>query len=74
MVCRSVYKYIPIDDRDCHLSNKIYRFSDNLPRCQVILENQLSHITWRAIFFLFRCTHSPSVLTLRQDMNLTQVC
>ena len=33
----------------CHLSDKIDRFSDNLPRCQALLEDQLSRITWRDI-------------------------
>lgn len=43
---------------DCHLSVKIDRFSDNLPRCQAPLEDELSHIIWRGIgsssFFLSR--------------------
>src|SRR2546421_6728238 len=38
----------------CHLSDKNYRFSDNLPHSQALLEDQLSRITWRDIIFLFR--------------------
>ncbi len=30
----------------CHLSDKNYRFSDNLPHSQALLEDQLSRITW----------------------------
>ena len=47
-----------------HLSVKIYRFSDNLPRCQALSADQLSLITWRDIIFLFWSTHSSSVLAL----------
>ena len=36
----------------CHLSVKMYRFSDNLPRCQARLEDELSHIKWRSINFI----------------------
>src|SRR6266487_5347164 len=42
----------------CHLSDKNYRFSDNLPHSQALLEDQLSRITWRDIIFLFRGTVS----------------
>src|SRR5438034_10475220 len=34
---------------NCHFSVKIDLFSDNLPRSQALLEDQLSHITWRGI-------------------------
>jgi hypothetical protein len=34
---------------NCHLSVKIDRFSDNLPRSQALLEDQLSHIMWRGM-------------------------
>jgi hypothetical protein len=33
----------------CHLSDKNYRLPDNLPRCQALSANRLSHITWRGI-------------------------
>jgi hypothetical protein len=45
----------------CHLSVKIDHFSDNLPRCQALLADQLSLITWRGIIFLFRNTRSSSI-------------
>jgi len=35
--------------RNCHLSVKIGCFSENLPRCQARLEDELSLITWRDI-------------------------
>ncbi len=57
----------------CHLSDTNYRFSDNLPRSQALLEDQLSRITWRDIMFLFRSTVSLIYLALffapRQDMQ-----
>jgi hypothetical protein len=34
---------------NCHLSGKIYGFSENLPRCQALSADQLSHIIWRGI-------------------------
>src|SRR5713226_5560897 len=59
--------------KKCHLSDKMCRFSDNLPRCQASLANQLSHINWRGIIFLFPDVHSPSLwlsfLVSRQDMR-----
>src|SRR5258708_18983702 len=33
----------------CHLSGKIYCFSENLPRCQALSADRLSHIIWRGI-------------------------
>jgi hypothetical protein len=30
----------------------MYRFSDNLPRCQARLVDELSHIKWRSINFI----------------------
>jgi hypothetical protein len=42
----------------------MYHFSDNLPRCQARLEDQLSRITWRDIIFLFRDTVSLIYLAL----------
>ena len=45
----------------CHLSVKIYRFSENLPRCQAHSEDQLSSITWRNLIFLFQGIHSSSI-------------
>jgi hypothetical protein len=43
----------------------MYHFSDNLPRCQARLEDQLSRITWRDIIFLFRDTVSLWILTIK---------
>jgi len=48
----------------CHLSDKNYRFSDNLPHSQALLEDQLSRITWRDILFLFQDVHSSSIVML----------
>lgn len=33
----------------CHLSVKMYRFSDNLPRCRARLADELSRTSWRCI-------------------------
>ena len=46
----------------CHLSDKNYRFSDNLPHSQALLEDQLSRITWRDILFLFQDVHNSSIV------------
>jgi hypothetical protein len=56
----------------CHLSGKIYRLPDNLPRCQALGAGYLSRIMWRDIIFLFRGAHSSSIwlsfLASGQDM------
>src|SRR5258708_30274308 len=38
-----------VRDATCHLSGKIYCFSENLPRCQALSADRLSHIIWRGI-------------------------
>src|SRR6266566_7491745 len=35
-------------DISCHLSGKIYGFSENVPRCQALSANRLSRIIWRS--------------------------
>jgi hypothetical protein len=53
-----------MSEHSCHLSDKIYRFSENLPRSQALLENQLSCITWRDTIFLFQDVHNSSIVML----------
>ncbi len=50
--------YHILDQQGCVRTDKNYRFSDNLPRSQALLEDQLSRITWRDLIFLFRGTVS----------------
>src|SRR2546423_6016895 len=47
----------PVSSKVCK-NHKNYRFSDNLPHSQALLEDQLARITWRDIIFLFRGTVS----------------
>src|SRR6266700_1070584 len=48
--------------KKCHLLDKIYGFSENLPRCQALPANRLSHIIWHSIVYhSFSALHfSPS--------------
>src|SRR5436309_14884275 len=48
----------------CHLSDKNYRFSDNLPHSQALLEDQLSRITWRDIIFAVKRHCEPHLFWL----------